>query len=938
MYKKHLFLLLFIAIFMQLFSQAPQIIPANHPGIKGLWEFNNTANLLQATYGSNLTLVGSQTPISGPTVSDGAVTIPSGSYYTCTHNIPANGGGTEVNEYSLVFDFRIPQLGQWYSFYQANSGNSNDAELFVNTNNQVGRSTNGPGYSTYQVLANQWYRMVVSVDLGNYYKVYLDGVLVLAGGSISVDGEYALYPSTADNLIHFFADNDGEDKPIDIALAAIFDHPLTQTEVASLGGYGHTITPVLTGILPYLQTPTPTTMYISWHSTQTSSTTVQYGTTSALGLTQTGSVETIGVVGAKKWHTVKLTGLTPDTEYSYKCVSGSEESDVYTFRTPPSTQGTNRHLRFIIFGDNRTDVARCTQIANTAKIKAMELYGNDIQNHINLVINVGDIVSSGSELSQYENEYFKPFACLTSNIPSMVIIGNHENENSYFYKYMKYEDVSDYTGIMAEKFYNFYYLNTQFVLINGNSAYQNSVQTAWVQQKLDQSNANPDVKMTFCFTHQPGHSELWPDGNTPYIQNDIIPLLRQYDKVQLLAYGHSHNYERGAVESLASQSNGDFYLMLSGGAGSALDRWGMYPNQTDYEEIMMTLDYYVFNIVDIDLDNQSFDLYSFSQGNTDKPLECVLIDHYYRKLNQTQPVKPMAITPNQTTGTLPLLVASPFEGVDSVLSVKFQITSTPGNYTSPVLNKRIDNINIYGTTGAPDYTPINLNQNVDLRRYLHTTPLTNGQQYAWRVAYRDNNLKWSEWSDEKIFTVSNSISPYSDFAANITQGFAPLSITFTDLSYPAVNTWSWDFNNDGIEDSNVQDPSFVYQTPGFYAVKLTTANGIETKDLYINVEQNNVSIIENKTNDILRINPNPCYDKTNIEFYTKESDNVKISILDVNGREIRVLENEYLNNGKHTLSWDLKNSNSEIVASGNYFVKVESKNIHEVKKIVVIIK
>ena len=284
------------------------------------------------------------------------------------------------------------------------------------------------------------------------------------------------------------------------------------------------------------------------------------------------------------------------------------------------------------------------------------------------------------------------------------------------------------------------------------------------------------------------------------------------------------------------------------------------------------------------------------------------------------------------------MVASPFEGVDSILSVKYQITSTPGNYSSPILNKRIDNINIYGTTGAPDYTPINLNQNVNLRRYLLTSPLTNGQQYAWRVAYRDNNLKWSEWSDEKTFTVSSSVSPYSDFAANVTQGYAPLSITFTDLSYPAVNAWSWDFNNDGIEDSNVQDPSFVYQTPGFYAVRLTTANGIETKDLYINVEQNNVSIIENKTNDILRINPNPCYDKTNIEFYMKESSNVKVSILDINGKEILALQNGYLNKGKHTLSWDLKNSNSEIVASGNYFVKMESKNIHEVKKIVVIIK
>ncbi len=935
MNKKTLFLWIIVLSISQIYAQAPQIIPANHPGIKGLWEFNNASNLLQATFGNNLTLVGFNTAISGPTVGDGAVTIPSGSYYTSTHNIPANGGGAQVNEYSLVFDFRIPLLGQWHSFYQANAGNSNDAELFINTNNQVGRSTNGPGYSSYSVAANEWYRLVVSVDLGNHYKVYLDGVLIIAGGSLSMDGEYALYPSSGQNLLHFFADNDGEDKPIDIALAAIFDHPLSLAEVASLGGYGHVISPVLTGILPYLQTPTPNSMYFSWHSTQSTSTMVQYGLTSALGLTQNGSIENIVT---KKWNTVKLSGLIPDTVYYYKCISGTEESDIYQFRTPPSSQGTNRHLRFILLGDSRTDVARSTQIANAAKTKAMEMFGNDIQNQINLVVHVGDVVSSGSSYGLYEDEFFKPYACLSSTIPFMVIIGNHEGENPYYYKYMKFDDVSDYTGALAEKFYAFYYLNTQFIFINGNTTYQSSVQTSWVQQKLEQSNVNPDVKMTFCFTHQPGHSELWPDGNTPYIQNDIIPLLKQYDKVQLLAYGHSHNYERGMIESSAANSNGDFYVMLTGGAGSALDRWGMYPNQTDYEEIIKTLDYYVFNIVDIDIDNQSFDLYTYSYGNIDKPQNCELIDHYYRKLNQSKPIKPLALSPSQTASTLPLLVASQFEGVDSVFSVKFQITSTPGNYSSPVLNKRIDKINIYGTTGVPDYTPINLNANIDLRRFLLTTPLSNGQQYAWRVAYRDNNLKWSDWSDEKIFTASTSISPYTQFAANITQGYAPLSISFTDLSFPIVNTWNWDFNNDGTEDSNIQDPTFVFQTPGFYTVKLTTTNGIETKDLYINVEQNNVSIIENKSTDILRINPNPCYDKTNIEFYTSESADVKISILDVNGKEIKVLQNGFLQNGKHTLIWDLKTDNASNVSSGNYFVKMESKKVQEVKKIIVIIK
>ncbi len=931
MIRKILFGLLFSLITLNIYAQAPQIVPANFPGIKGLWEFNNSSNLLEATFGNSLVLTGTHSQINGPVINDGAVRIGTGSYYTCQHNIPANGGGNEVNEYSLVFDFKIPQVGPWYSFYQANASNSNDAELFINTSGQIGRSTSGPGYSTFTVFPNVWYRMVVCVDLGNYYKVYLDGVLILNGGSLSIDGEYALYPQSGQNLIHFFADNNGEDGTIDIALAAIFDHPLSQSEVNQLGGYGNNIPPIITGITPYLQSPTPNSIYVSWHSTQTSSTIVEYGTTSNLGLSQNGSVATIG---GKKWHTVKLTGLAPNTEYYYKCISNSDVSEVYQFRTPPSSPN-NQHFRFILLGDSRTDVLKTTQIANVAKHKAMELFGQDIHNHINMVIHVGDIVTTGSQINQYENEYFKPYASLTSSIPFMVIIGNHENESSNYYNYMKYEDFSDFTGSNSEKFYSFYYLNQQFIFINGNTPLQNSVQTQWLHQKLTQSQSNQDVDMVFCFTHQPGRSELWPDGNTSYIQNDIIPILQQYDKVQLLAYGHSHNYERGTVESKSSISNGDFYIMLTGGAGSALDRWGMYPNQTDYDEIMLSLDHYIFNIVDIDIDNQSFELFTYSLGHNDKPLNVELVDYIYRKLNQEAPLKPIALSPHNQSSTLPVLVASPFEGVDSVFSAKYQITASPGNYNNPIFEKRVDIFNFYGDSGTPNYTPINLNQNIDIRRLTVNTPLTIGNTYGWRIAYRDNNQKWSEWSDEKTFTVTNTITPYTDFTANITQGTAPLPITFTDLSYPPVNTWNWDFDNNGSNDSQIQDPTFLYQTPGFYAVKLTTPNGSIIKDLYINVEDNTVEIIENKSNDILRINPNPCFAYTNIELYLSKSAYATLTIYDISGKIITQIHNGKIENGKHNFTWDLTQKGKKIPA-GNYFIKLNSNDLQLVKKIIVI--
>lgn len=45
---------------------------------------------------------------------------------------------------------------------------------------------------------------------------------------------------------------------------------------------------------------------------------------------------------------------------------------------------------------------------------------------------------------------------------------------------------------------------------------------------------------------------------------------------------------------------------------------------------------------------------------------------------------------------------------------------------------------------------------------------------------------------------------------------------FTDQSTPTgtITKWSWDFNNDGVEDSNLQNPSYTFPSAGTFPVKL----------------------------------------------------------------------------------------------------------------------
>ena len=75
------------------------------------------------------------------------------------------------------------------------------------------------------------------------------------------------------------------------------------------------------------------------------------------------------------------------------------------------------------------------------------------------------------------------------------------------------------------------------------------------------------------------------------------------------------------------------------------------------------------------------------------------------------------------------------------------------------------------------------------------------------------------------------------FTADVTEGSAPLSVTFTDQSTGNPTSWKWTFG-DG-DSSLLQNPVHIYQSTGSYTVKLSISDGtngfaLEKKD-YIRV-------------------------------------------------------------------------------------------------------
>ncbi len=71
--------------------------------------------------------------------------------------------------------------------------------------------------------------------------------------------------------------------------------------------------------------------------------------------------------------------------------------------------------------------------------------------------------------------------------------------------------------------------------------------------------------------------------------------------------------------------------------------------------------------------------------------------------------------------------------------------------------------------------------------------------------------------------------PVADFNCTPDSGFAPLAVSFSDLSSHDVTSWSWDFGDGNTSDE--QNPVHLYRHPGNYTVNLTVGSGAGTASM-----------------------------------------------------------------------------------------------------------
>lgn len=331
---------------------------------------------------------------------------------------------------------------------------------------------------------------------------------------------------------------------------------------------------------PLIQNPDSltTTMTLVWWTNVAGDSTVEYGTTMALGssvtVPQTGSCE---IGGAGTCHIVTLTGLSPGTKYFYQLrtngtivVPVSATSYFHTFKSPSDTSD----LVFTVIGDWGANSSAQNNIANRQ---------NADDPH--LVVTVGDNAYQNGTQSDWDNNAFTAaYEALLKHVLFVPALGNHDVNNVGPANWFNSVEIKMHVlprnapPGQEERYFSFDTQDAHFVVLDSNAP-TDATQIAWLQGDL----AATTRKWKFVFLHHTPFScanGLLSLGSNHDVRSNWNPRFEEYG-VDIVFTGHDHIYERSRlVDDTTPDGFGGYfsgadgkgtYYVMTGGGGQTLD-------------------------------------------------------------------------------------------------------------------------------------------------------------------------------------------------------------------------------------------------------------------------------------------------------------------------------------------------------------------------------
>lgn len=418
----------------------------------------------------------------------------------------------------------------------------------------------GEGMLTYmrsdaKIEFGKWYHVAGVYD-GKTMQLYVNGI-----EDAHSDEQHGkiLYPeNTFFELGAYKDENEFFQMEGGLYYTAIYDEALSSDDVKSKSGNYKTLldAPKIERkdpaylVAPYQQFATQNEITILWETEKVMKGYVEY--TDKLPLT--GKSE---VVEGTDFFEVKLTGLKPGTNYFYRVVNIDDNDNVIysqlcTFKTAPDE---NTPIAFCVVGDTQSNPEVWKRVSD-------QIYGE----RPDFVLHAGDVVGSGRTKTDWTEEFFRPSQTLMSRIPIYTVLGNHEEDHDFYYKYM--------ANPSPEYYYSFKYGNSLFFMIDSN----HPVEEGSEQYKMleeDLKTKKGDWK--FAVFHHPPYSSDEDDYGNTYRESstrgdrDMQPLVKLFEKydVDMVFNGHIHDYERTRpiAGDKTNREEGVVYVQTGGGGG-----------------------------------------------------------------------------------------------------------------------------------------------------------------------------------------------------------------------------------------------------------------------------------------------------------------------------------------------------------------------------------